>query len=765
MTPTVEGLATLSGDGFAWDSYRRLVQMYGRVVLEVEGELFEDILTETRRAAGAEHDNELDTEQFQEVTARFKAAIAEHGAQFPLDPLDQLRGAVTAVFRSWDSPRAIAYRRSNGIPEDAGTAVNIQAMVFGNIGAGCASGVAFSRNPNSGAAGLFGEYMVNAQGEDVVSGVRTPLSTDEMNENPLFAQAHADLLDVAHRLEHHFTDMQDLEFTVERGKLWMLQTRTGKRTSAAAVRIAVEMANEGLITRETAVRRVRPEDIESLLHPQIDRTQELEVLARGMPASPGAASGKAVFTSDKAKELGESGEAVILVRNETAAEDFPGMERSKGILTARGGMTSHAAVVARGMGLPAITGCSGIEVDSRHGRFWAGDTAIFEGDIITVDGTTGQVIRGEAAMTKPGLGDEARVLLSWSDVIRHLGVRTNADTPADAARAIEFGAEGIGLCRTEHMFFAPGRIDTMRRMILAQSDIERRRALDDLQVFQTADFAGIFRAMAGRPVTIRLLDPPLHEFLPTNDEELQVLAVEMSIDLSALVQIVESMREVNPMLGLRGVRLGMTFPDVTRMQARAIFAAALTVSSEGTTVLPEIMIPLVATANELREQRAIIEGIADQVFSRAGRRIEYKIGTMIEVPRAALMAESIAEHADFFSLGTNDLTQMTFGLSRDDAARFLPSYVEQGVLPEDPFQVLDQEGVGQLVQMATERGRAAKPELSVGVCGEHGGDPSSIHFCHRAGLDYVSCSPFRVPVARIAAAHAQLQERNQQTSN
>ena len=762
---TVEGLAALSGDRFAWDSYRRLVQMYGRVVLEVEGELFEDILSETRRAAEAEHDHELDAAQLQDVTARFKTTIAEHGAQFPIDPWDQLRGAVMAVFRSWDSPRAIAYRRSNGIPEDAGTAVNIQAMVFGNIGAGCASGVAFTRNPNSGAAGLFGEYMVNAQGEDVVSGVRTPLSTDEMTDNSLFVQAHADLLDVARRLEHHFTDMQDLEFTVEHGKLWMLQTRTGKRTSAAAVRIAVEMVHEGLITRETAVRRVRPEDIESLLHPQIDRTQELEVLARGMPASPGAASGKAVFTSEKAKELGELGEAVILVRNETAAEDFPGMERSKAILTARGGMTSHAAVVARGMGLPAITGCSAIEVDARHGRFWAGDTAIFEGDIITIDGSTGQVIRGAAAMTKPGLGDEARVLLSWSDAIRHLGVRTNADTPADAARAIEFGAEGIGLCRTEHMFFAPGRIETMRRMILAQSDIERRRALDDLQVFQTADFAGIFRAMSGRPVTIRLLDPPLHEFLPTGDEDLQVLAVEMGIDLSAIVQIVESMREVNPMLGLRGVRLGMTFPDVTRMQARAIFAAALTVSSEGTTVLPEIMIPLVATANELREQRAIIEDIADQVFSRAGRRIEYKIGTMIEVPRAALMAASIAEHADFFSLGTNDLTQMTFGLSRDDAARFLPGYVEQGILPEDPFQVLDQEGVGQLVQMATERGRAAKPELSVGVCGEHGGDPSSIHFCHRAGLDYVSCSPFRVPVARIAAAHAQLQERNQQTSN
>ncbi len=752
---TVEGIAKLSGDRFAWDSYRRLVQMYGKVVLDVDGEHFEEALTSARREAGVEHDHELDAETLKTLTMRFKEIVAESGAVFPDEPMDQLHGAVMAVFRSWDSPRAIAYRKSHNFPDLAGTAVNVQAMVFGNLGSGCASGVAFTRNPNSGASGLFGEYMVNAQGEDVVSGVRTPLSTDDMVSNPLFAQAHADLLDVARRLEQHFTDMQDLEFTVERGKLWMLQTRTGKRTSAAAVRIAVDMAHEGLISREIAVGRVRPEDIESLLHPQIDRTQELEVLARGMPASPGAASGKAIFTPEKAKELGEAGDAVILVRNETSAEDFPGMERSRAILTARGGMTSHAAVVARGMGLPAVTGCSGIEVDAKHGRFWAGDTAIFEGDIITIDGTSGQVIRGEAAMTKPGLGDEARTLLSWADAIRHLGVRTNADTPADAARAIDFGAEGIGLCRTEHMFFAPGRIETMRRMILAQSDVERTRALADLQVFQTADFAGIFRAMSGRPVTIRLLDPPLHEFLPETDEEQRELAVEMGLEAAEVAQIVESMREVNPMLGLRGVRLGMTFPDVTRMQARAIFAAALTVSSEGAPVHPEIMIPLVSTANELAEQRAIIEEIADQVFERAGRRIDYQIGTMIEVPRAALMAGAIAAHADFFSLGTNDLTQMTFGLSRDDSARFLPAYIERGVLGDDPFQTLDREGVGQLVEIATERGRAAKPDLSVGVCGEHGGDPASIEFCHRAGLDYVSCSPFRVPVARLAAAHAQ----------
>ncbi|MCC6945642.1 MAG: pyruvate, phosphate dikinase [Thermomicrobiales bacterium] len=757
---TVEGLASLSGERFAWDSYRRLIQMYGRVVLEVEGELFEEILTRARKDAGVGHDHELDAEQLKAVAEQFKSTIEGHGAHFPHDPWEQLRGAVMAVFRSWDSPRAIAYRRSHDFPEDAGTAVNIQAMVFGNIGAGCASGVAFTRNPNSGAAGLFGEFMINAQGEDVVSGVRTPLSTDEMIDNPLFSQAHSELLDVARKLEQHFTDMQDLEFTVERGKLWMLQTRTGKRTAAAAVRIAVEMASEGLISREIGVRRVRPEDIESLLHPQIDRTQEVMVLAKGMPASPGAASGKAVFTPERAKEMGEAGEAVILVRNETAAEDFPGMERSKGILTARGGMTSHAAVVARGMGLPAVTGCSGIEVDARHGRFWAGDEVVFEGDIITIDGTTGQVIRGEAAMTKPGLGDEARVLLSWADGIRQLGVRTNADTPADAARAVEFGAEGIGLCRTEHMFFAPGRIEAMRRMILAQSDPERIRALADLQVFQTADFAGIFRAMAGRPVTIRLLDPPLHEFLPTTEAEMHELAVEMGIDVSAISHIVESMREVNPMLGLRGVRLGMTFPDVTRMQARAIFAASLTVSSEGVDVHPEIMIPLVSTPEELREQRRLIEEVATDVFSRAGRTVPFQIGTMIEVPRAALVADKIAGFADFFSLGTNDLTQMTFGLSRDDAARFLPSYVEQGVLADDPFQTLDQEGVGQLVQLATERGRLTKPELSVGVCGEHGGDPASIHFCHRAGLDYVSCSPFRVPVARLAAAHATLEARD-----
>lgn len=753
---TVEGLAALSGDRFAWDSYRRLVQMYGRVVLEVDGDLFEEILSEARRESGVEHDHELDAEQLKRITRQFQTTISEHGATFPGEPWDQLRGAVLAVFRSWDSPRAVAYRRSHNFPDDGGTAVNIQAMVFGNIGPACASGVAFTRNPNSGAAGLFGEFMINAQGEDVVSGVRTPLSTDEMVDNPLFAQAHADLLEVSRKLEHHFTDMQDLEFTVEHSRLWMLQTRTGKRTAAAAVRIAVEMAHEGLINRETAVRRVRPEHIESLLHPQIDQSREFTVLAKGMPASPGAASGKAVFTPEKAKELGEAGEAVILVRNETAAEDFPGMERSRGILTARGGMTSHAAVVARGMGLPAVTGCSAIEVDARHSRFWAGDEVIFEGDIITIDGTSGQVIRGEAAMTKPGLNDEARTLLSWADAVRKLGVRTNADTPADAARAVDFGAEGIGLCRTEHMFFAPGRIEAMRRMILAQSDAERTRALGDLQVFQTADFAGIFRAMAGRPVTIRLLDPPLHEFLPTTDDELHELAVDMGIDRAAIVQIVESMREVNPMLGLRGVRLGMTFPDVTRMQARAIFAAALTVSSESNPVHPEIMIPLVSAPNELIEQRRLIDEVANDVFSRAGRRIEYKIGTMIEVPRAALIAGSIAEHADFFSLGTNDLTQMTFGLSRDDSARFLPGYIERGILGEDPFQTLDQDGVGQLVEIATRRGREAKPGLSVGVCGEHGGDPASIHFCHRAGLDYVSCSPFRVPVARLAAAHAEL---------
>ena len=755
---TDEGLACLSGERFAWDSWRRLIQMYGRVVLGADGDAFEHALSEARARAGVEHDHELDVAALVRLVEEFRAIVAATGTPFPDDPWDQLRGAVAAVFRSWDSPRAIAYRRSAGLREDGGTAVTVQAMVFGNLGPGCASGVAFTRNPNTGEAGMFGEFLPNAQGEDVVSGVRTPLPVEQMPGDPLFGQAHNELLAAGELLERHYTDMQDLEFTVERGKLWMLQTRTGKRTATAAVRIAVDMVDEGLIDEATAVRRIRPAEIDALLHPQIDPAFERTAIATGMPASPGAATGQVALTPERAQALGEAGEAVILVRHETAAEDFPGMERSRGILTARGGMTSHAAVVARGMGLPAVTGCSAIHIDLAAGCFQANGTTVREGDAITIDGVTGQVLLGSAPMTVAGLDDSAHRLLSWADRFRRMGVRANADTPADSTRAREFGAEGIGLCRTEHMFFAPGRIEVMRRLILAQSDSERILALEELEEFQTADFAGIFRAMDGLPVTIRLLDPPLHEFLPP-DAELPELAALMGIEIAALDKQVDGMREVNPMLGLRGVRLGMTVPEITCMQVRAIFSAATEVTQEGISVEPEIMIPLVSTASELANQREHIVRCAVEVLDRSGVHIPYKVGTMIEVPRAALLAADIAEHADFFSLGTNDLTQMTFGLSRDDSASFLPEYLETGVLADDPFQVLDNQGVGQLVRMATRSGRNTKPGLSVGVCGEHGGDPRSIAFCHHVGLDYVSCSPFRVPVARLAAAHAALGDR------
>jgi pyruvate,orthophosphate dikinase len=752
---TVDGLALLAGERFAWDSWRRLIQMYGRVVLGVDGEAFEHALSAARKRAGVEHDHELDLESLQQLVEEFRAIVARTGVTFPDDPWEQLRGAVLAVFRSWDSPRAVAYRRATGLGSDGGTAVNIQAMVFGNIGEGSASGVAFTRNPNTGEPGMFGEYLPNAQGEDVVSGVRTPLSVDLMAGNPVFRRAHADLLSVGDLLEQHFTDMQDLEFTIERGTLWMLQTRTGKRTAMAAIRMAVDMVREGVIDEATAVGRVRPADIDALLHPQIDPAFERDVIARGMPASPGAATGAAIFCPDRARELGALGQAVILVRNETAAEDFPGMERSRGILTARGGMTSHAAVVARGMGLPAVTGCAALEIDAQKGSFRVGDTVVREGDQLTIDGATGEVMLGDAPMTDAGLDDRARLLLHWADGIRVLGVRANADTPADAARARTLGAKGIGLCRTEHMFFAPDRIDVMRRMILAQSDAERCRALDELEAFQTTDFAEIFRAMDGLPVTVRLLDPPLHEFLPDVDD-LDDLAGQLGVEVAVLSDRVEALHEVNPMLGLRGVRLGMTFPEVTRMQVRALLTAATLVARDGVTVLPEIMVPLVSAPSELQRQRELIDRTAAELAERSGICIRYKVGTMIEVPRAALLAGEIAEYADFFSFGTNDLTQMTFGLSRDDSARFLPGYVESGVLADDPFQVLDAQGVGQLVRLATTQGRAARPSLSIGVCGEHGGDPRSIAFCHEIGLDYVSCSPFRVPVARLAAAQAAL---------
>lgn len=754
---TVAGLARLSDERFAWDSWRRLIQMYGRVVLDADGEAFEQALENARREAGVHDDHEIDLSALRHLVEEFRHIVARTGVDFPDDPWEQLQGAVLAVFRSWDSPRAIAYRRATGVSNEGGTAVNIQAMVFGNIGNGSASGVAFSRNPNTGAPGMFGEFLPNAQGEDVVAGVRTPLNIDQMPDDAHFQQAHTDLLAVGDLLERHFSDMQDLEFTIERGRLWMLQTRTGKRTAAAAIRIATDLVHEGMIDEATAVRRIRPAEIDTLLHPQIDPMWPREIIARGLPASPGAATGIVVLSPDRAIELGERGKDVILVRNETSAEDFPGMASARGVLTARGGMTSHAAVVARGMGLPAVTGCGALEIDTRDRSFRVGELLVREGDAITIDGTTGDVLLGIAPMTAIGLDERAKLLLHWADGFRLLGVRANADTAADAARARELGAKGIGLCRTEHMFFAPERIGVMRRMILARTEADRCQALRELECFQTADFLEIFRAMDGLPVTVRLLDPPLHEFLPASND-LDELAEQMGLDIATLAERVEALREVNPMLGLRGVRLGMIFPEITRMQVRAILQAATQTMQQGGTVLPEIMVPLVSMSSELQRQRELIDETAAELADRSGLRIPYKVGTMIEVPRAALLAAEIAAHADFFSFGTNDLTQMTFGLSRDDSARFLPGYIESGALADDPFQVLDVRGVGQLIQMGTAQGRATRASLSIGVCGEHGGDPRSIAFCHETGLDYVSCSPFRVPVARLAAAHAALEQ-------
>ena len=754
----VAGLAARTDERFAFDAYRRLVQMFGKVVLGVDADLFEQALADAKTQAGKQSDHELSGAELRALVTRFKAIIAEHELVFPDDPMDQLRGAVLAVFHSWNTPRAKAYRHSNRISEDLGTAVNVQAMVFGNIGPDCCSGVAFTRNPNTGAPELFGEYLVNAQGEDVVAGIRTPQVVSDMAADPIFAPAHRELSAIGNKLETHYRDMQDVEFTVERGKLWMLQTRTGKRTAPAAVRIAVDMAQEQLIDRETAVLRVQPAQLEQLLHPRIDESQPVRVLATGLPASPGAATGIVVFDPAEAKVRGEAGEAVILVRMETSADDFPGMERARGILTAHGGMTSHAAVVARGMGKPAVTGCGAIMIDEAAGSFHVNGTAVRHGEEVTIDGSTGRVITGRVPTIEPALTGGIDTLLAWADEFRTLAVRANADTPDDAQRAREFGAQGIGLCRTEHMFFGADRIEAMRAMILAETDAERADALAVLEPLQRGDFAGMFRAMAGLPVKIRLLDPPLHEFLPHGEEEIAHYAAAVGISVEQVQEEIARYHEANPMLGLRGCRLGITFPAITRMQARAIIGAAIEVANEGIAVEPEIMIPLVGDPEELRLQRALVEATAEEVFAETGRRVAYAVGTMIELPRACLLAGELAAHADFFSFGTNDLTQTALGLSRDDAGMFLPDYVERGIFPDDPFQVLDRRGVGQLIEMATQRGRSAKPGLTVSICGEHGGEPSSIMFCHDAGLDYVSCSPFRLPVARLAAAHAALGE-------
>jgi pyruvate,orthophosphate dikinase len=757
-----------ASESFGWDSYRRFIQMYGDVVMGIGHHHFEAALTAAREAAGVRYDHELGAAALKDLVGTYKEIVrGETGRDFPSDPREQLWGAITAVFASWDTKRAVEYRRLHEIPNDLGTAANVQTMVFGNLGEGSATGVAFTRDPSTGERRFYGEFLDNAQGEDVVAGIRTPkpLSRSDMTEKDEscleieMPEIFEELTRIYRTLESHYREMQDIEFTIEKGRLWMLQTRAGKRTTAAALKIAVDMVDEGLIDRETAVNRIRPAGIlDQLLHPTIDPKAEVRSFARGLPASPGAAVGRVVFDADEAVEAGREG-PVILVRSETSPEDIHGMAVAQGILTSRGGMTSHAAVVARGMGKPCVAGCEEIVVDSAAGEFRAGETVVRRGDFITINGTTGEVIPGRAPLVEPRLSDDFRTIMSWADEIRRLGVRTNADTPEDARKAREFGAEGIGLCRTEHMFFQEDRITSMRKMILAEGPEQRREALDELLPMQRGDFEGIFRAMDGYPVTIRLLDPPLHEFLPTGDAEIAEFSSRAGVDPDSIRALVEALREANPMLGHRGCRLGILYPEITEMQARAIIEAAVTVKRDGVAVHPEIMVPLVSDVAELRDQRERIDRIAKEVIEKAGIQLDYLVGTMIELPRACLTADRIAEVADFFSYGTNDLTQTTFGLSRDDSGRFLPAYVERGLFPADPFQVLDPDGVGELVRIGVEKGRRTRKDLKIGLCGEHGGEPSSVIFCHGVGLDYVSCSPFRVPIARLAAAHAVLDER------
>ena len=741
--------------------------MYGDVVLGVPRERFEEVISKKKMERGVTADTELSSGDWKEVVARYKELIKEvTGTAFPEDPEDQLMGAIGAVFESWNTKRARDYRRVNDIPDDWGTAVNVQMMVFGNMGDDCATGVGFTRNPSTGENRIFGEYLKNAQGEDVVAGIRTPqaISVEQkiasgsslpaLEEE--FPDLYHELLKVKDILESHYRDVQDFEFTIEKGRLWMLQTRTGKRTALSALKIAVDMAEEGLIDKKTAVLRVQPDQLDQLLHPMIDPSERVNVIAKGLPASPGAATGKVVFDPDEAERLAGDGEDVLLVRRETSPDDFHGMVVSKGILTAMGGMSSHAAVVARGIGKPCVAGCSAISIDYEKELFTVGDVVVKKFDYVTIDGGTGRVILGKVKTVPPKPSGDFRKLMSWADSFRKMGVRANADTPEDAARAREFGAEGIGLCRTEHMFFKGDRIIAMREMILATSKEERQHALERILPYQRQDFIEIFRVMDGLPVIIRTLDPPLHEFLPHNDDEVRELAEKTGIPDEKIKKKLLSMEEANPMLGYRGCRLGIQYPEITEMQARAIFEAAVEVIKEGRKPIPEVMIPLVGFKEELELQRRIVERVADEVMKETGIKFDYMVGTMIELPRAALTADKIAEVADFFSFGTNDLTQTTLGLSRDDAAKFLPLYLDEKIMKDEPFQVLDQEGVGQLVKLGIERGRKTKPDLEIGICGEHGGEPSSVHFCFRVGMDYVSCSPFRVPVARLAAAHASI---------
>ena len=765
---SLPGLARMAGERFALDSYRRFIQMYGDVVLEVPQERFEACLESVRDERGVLQDTELEAADLRRVADEFLDIVRQHvGREFPQDPQQQLWGAVEAVFRSWNNERAVRYRQLNGISDALGTAVNVQAMVFGNMGEGCATGVAFTRDPSTGEKVFYGEYLENAQGEDVVAGIRTPQPINEAGRRGgagegdslerRMPKVYRELLQIARKLERHYRDMQDIEFTIQRGRLWLLQTRTGKRSARAAVRIAVDLANERLIRRDEALCRVQPGQLDQLLHPTLDPQAEREVIATGLPASPGAAVGNIVFSADAAEARAKAGEKVILVRMETSPDDIHGMHAAQGVLTTRGGMTSHAAVVARGMGKPCVVGCGDARVDVHKRELSAGGRSFSEGDAITLDGSTGEVMAGSLPTVTPELSGAFRELLRWADKRRRLRVRTNADTPHDAEVARSFRAEGIGLCRTEHMFFEPARILAMRELILASSAEQRGRALAKLQPVQRADFEGIFRAMDGLPVTIRLLDPPLHEFLPHDEEEMRELAADLDLGVAEVRAQVDALREFNPMLGHRGCRLGITFPEIYQMQVRAIVEAAVAVAAEGIRVEPEIMIPLVAHEAELERLRELVE--REAAASAAGARgFRLRIGTMIEVPRAALTADAIARHADFFSFGTNDLTQMTYALSRDDAVKFLPEYLGSRLLPADPFVSIDEDGIGALIELAVGRGRKTRPGLKLGLCGEHGGDPRSVRFCHRVGLDYVSCSPYRVPIARLAAAQAAVEE-------
>ncbi len=763
---TIEGLITGSGSArFAYDSYRRFIQMYGNVVMGIEGDKLEVLLEEAKDKKGVALDTELDADDLKQLVNDLKKRVKDiTGIKFPDDPYDQLWGAITAVFDSWNTKRAETYRKLNNIPDHWGTAVNVQAMVFGNMGEECATGVAFTRDPSTGENLFYGEFLINAQGEDVVAGIRTPQPINEIGRKDselasletVMPDLYKELVEVYQKLENHYHDMQDLEFTIENHKLWLLQTRNGKRTVKAAIKIALDMVAEGLIDKREAILRVEAEKLDNLLHPTLDPKAAKTVIAKGLPASPGAACGEIVFNADEAETLSDSGHKVILVRAETSPEDINGMNAAQGILTSRGGMTSHAAVVARGMGKCCVAGCAAIIVDYSQERFKVKDSVFNKGDIITLDGSTGEVFAGEIATITPQLDDDFTTFMKWADEFRRLKVRTNADTPHDAEIARNFGAEGIGLCRTEHMFFEEERIKAVREMILADTLEGRKQALTKLLPEQKSDFIGIFKAMDGLPVTIRLLDPPLHEFLPQNDSDIKELAEIMGVSLATLKERTESLHEFNPMLGHRGCRLGITYPEIYDMQVRAIIEAACEVTKEGVKVYPEIMIPLVADVKELRFLKDRSKDICDRIIAASGLSLEYMIGTMIELPRAALTADVIAQEAEFFSFGTNDLTQTTYGLSRDDAGKFLPDYIDKKIFTEDPFVSIDVDGVGALIEIGVTRGRTTRPDLKVGICGEHGGEPKSVAFCHRTALNYVSCSPFRVPIARLAAAQAAL---------